>query len=155
MSANFFIGKVARAGAVNVQTVRYYERLGLLPRPPRRESGYRVYPPETVERLRFIRQAQAAGFRLDEIKEILRLKYRGQSPCECVRGLLQRKLEQVEREMAQLARFRRELRATLKRSQQLPRLPHKASAICPILERVPSRRTNKQNKRDEHGIPER
>lgn len=140
MGAHVFIGKVAALGEVSVQAVRYYERLGLLPAAQRTESGYRVYSPQTVERLRFIRQAQAAGFRLDEIREILRLKFAGQSPCDCVRGLLKEKLDQVEREMAELARFRRELRQTLEKSQKLPRLPHDASAICPILAGSPARR---------------
>ncbi|MBI2956604.1 MAG: heavy metal-responsive transcriptional regulator [Acidobacteria bacterium] len=133
------IGQLARAAGVSVHTVRYYERLGLLPPPLRRDSGYRVYSPATLERLRFIRQAQAAGLRLDEIREVLRLKYAGQSPCDCVRALLQQKLVEVEREMAELRRFRRELHAALKRSQKLPRLPHRASAICPILESAPRR----------------
>lgn len=139
MSAGALIGQVARAAGVSVQTVRYYERRGLLPAAPRKASGYRVYPLETVERLRFIHRAQGAGFRLEEIKEVLRLKYAGQSPCNCVRRLLEGKLAQVEREMAELRRFRRELQQALKRSQKLPRLPHRASAICPILETLPSR----------------
>lgn len=127
---------------MSVQTVRYYERLGLLPPADRTASGYRRYSRGTVERLRFIRQAQALGFRLEEIKEIVRLRYVGQSPCDCVRGLLQRKLEQVEREMAELVRFRRQLRETLNRSQKLPRLPHSASGICPIIQSEPSRRSS-------------
>lgn len=138
MGTHNFIGNVAGLAGVSVQTVRYYERLGLLPAAQRTESGYRVYSPQTVERLQFIRQAQAAGFRLDEIREILRLKYAGQSPCDCVRGLLERKLKEVERQMAELARFRRELRQTLKSSQELRRLPHSASAICPIIQRAPA-----------------
>ncbi len=137
MSAQLFTGKVAQAAGLSVQAVRYYERLGLLPPAERTAGGYRAYRPEAVERLRFIRQAQAAGFRLKEIREILRMKFAGQSPCECVRTMLQRKLEQVEREMAELARFRRELRETLKRSRKLPRLPHSASAICPMIESMP------------------
>lgn len=138
MSARLFIGKVAQAAGLSVQAVRYYERLGLLSPAERTASGYRAYRPEAVERLRFIRQAQAASFRLEEIREILRMKFAGQSPCECVRTMLQRKLEQVEREMAELARFRRELRETLKRSRKLPRLPHRASAICPMIESMPT-----------------
>lgn len=138
MGTHNFIGNVAGLAGVSVQTVRYYERLGLLPAAQRTESGYRVYSPQTVERLQFIRQAQAAGFRLDEIREILRLKYAGQSPCDCVRGLLERKLKEVERQMAELVRFRQELRQTLKSSQKFPRLPHRASAICPIIETLPS-----------------
>ena len=144
MSTTAFIGQVARRAGVSVHTVRYYEHLGLLPQVQRTTSGYRVYSPETFERLRFIRKAQALGFRLDEIKEILRLKYAAQSPCNCVRGLLRRKLEQVEREMAELVRFRRQLREILKRSQKLPRLPHSASAICPIIQSRPLQKTKKK-----------
>lgn len=144
MSTGTYIGEVAEGAGVSVQTVRYYERLGLLPVPQRRDSGYRVYGLETVERLRFIHQAQAAGFRLEEIKEILRMKYSGQSPCECVRELLGRRLEEVQRQMNELARFRRQLRETLKRSRRLPHLPHSASAICPILENRPIRRRKKK-----------
>jgi DNA-binding transcriptional MerR regulator len=143
MSEGAFVGQVAQTAGVSVQTVRYYERLGLLPAPQRTDSGYRVYRAETVERLRFIRRAQAVGFRLDEIREILRLKYEGQAPCDCVRGLLQRKLERVEQQMAELVRFRRELRKTLARAKNLPRLHHRASAICPIIEEQPLRRWQK------------
>ncbi|MFQ5723780.1 MAG: heavy metal-responsive transcriptional regulator [Terriglobia bacterium] len=132
-----FIGRVAQAAGVNVQTVRFYERVGLLPRPARTPSGYRLYPPETPDRLQFIKQAQALGFSLEEIKEILRLKYGGRSPCDCVRGLLEEKLRRVEQEMGALQRFRQELRRVLARSQRLPRLPHRASAICPIIQIQP------------------
>ena len=144
MSTGTFIGQVAQTAGVGVQTIRYYERLGLLPPTQRTDSGYRVYGPGTVERLRFIRQAQVAGFRLEEIKEILRLKYAGQSPCDCVRELLREKLKQVEREMAGLTRFRHELQKTLKRSRKLPRLPHSASTICPIIEKRASRQRRKK-----------
>ncbi|HKZ52465.1 MAG TPA: heavy metal-responsive transcriptional regulator [Candidatus Acidoferrales bacterium] len=132
------IGELARAAGSTVQTIRYYERLGLLPSPARSASGYRLYTREALERLRFIRQAQAARFRLEEIKEILRLRYAGRSPCDCVRKMLEQRLEEVERELADLARFRRVLRRVLNRSQQLPRLPHSASAICPLIETIPS-----------------
>lgn len=128
------IGQLARTAGVSVQTVRYYERAGLLPRPPRTPSGYRVYSPEASVRLRFIKQAQAVGFSLEEVREILRLKYNGRSPCECVRGMLEEKLERVEREMAALRRFRRELGRTLARARKLPHLSHRASTICPIIE---------------------
>jgi DNA-binding transcriptional MerR regulator len=132
------IGELARAAGATVQTIRYYERLGLLPPPARSASGYRLYSQEALERLRFIRQAQAARFRLEEIKEILRLRYAGRSPCDCVRKMLEQRLEDVERELVDLGRFRRVLRRVLNRSQQLPRLPHSASAICPLIEIMPS-----------------
>ncbi len=134
MSKGLFIGPVARQAGVSVQAVRYYERLGLLPPAQRTESGYRVYSPELVERLRFIRQAQAVGLRLEEIREILRIRYAGKSPCNCVRTMLQRKLGELEEQLAALASFRKQLRRTLERARTLPRLPHTASAICPLIQ---------------------
>jgi DNA-binding transcriptional MerR regulator len=129
-----FIGKVAGAAGISVHGVRYYERLGLLPPPHRTAAGYRVYSADAPERLRFIRQAQALGFTLAEIKEILRLRFAGQSPCECVRGMLEKKLEQVKHQMAGLAKFRRQLHRVLARSQDLRHLPHTASTLCPIIQ---------------------
>jgi DNA-binding transcriptional MerR regulator len=140
------IGEVARAAGLSVQTLRYYERLGLLPPPRRSGNGYRLYPADTLKRLRLIRQAQALGFRLDEIKEILRMKYAGESPCGCVREMLARKLAEVERQIADLGRFRRELHRTLRRSRALPRLSHRASLICPIIESVPRGRRRRAEK---------
>jgi DNA-binding transcriptional MerR regulator len=143
------IGQAARATGVSVQTVRYYERLGLLPRPHRTAAGYRVYAPEALSRLRFVKHAQALGFTLEEIREILRLRYDGRSPCECVRGKLEEKLERVERELAALRRFRRELHRTLARARRLPHLPHRASAICPIIEIQPSAAKNHKGDKKE------
>lgn len=132
-SANF-IGAVARAAGASIHTLRYYERLGVLPTPRRTPAGYRVYDPTVVDRLHFIRQAQALGFTLAEVKEILRLKYAGQSPCVCVCRRLRQRLAEIEKEMRRLRAVRREVRACLERSRALPRLPHSASAICPIIE---------------------
>lgn len=129
-----FIGAVARAAGVSIHTVRYYERLGVLPPPQRTHAGYRVYERPTVDRLRFIQQAQAFGFSLAEIKEIVRLKYAGRSPCTCVRRRLRQRLDEIEQEMKRLRKVRREVRACLERSRALPRLPHSASSICPIIE---------------------
>jgi Hg(II)-responsive transcriptional regulator len=67
-------GKLAKAAGVKNETLRYYERRGLLPEPPRRASGYRMYPAESVERLQFIKGAQALGFTLEEIRELLDLR---------------------------------------------------------------------------------
>lgn len=138
MQVELLIGRVAHAARVSVQTIRYYERLGLLAPASRTASGYRLYRPEATERLAFIKHAQALGFLLEEIKEILRLKYAGQSPCECVRKVLEKKLEHVERQIAKFRRFRAELRNTLVRARQLPHLPHSASVICPIIHKAPA-----------------
>jgi len=138
MSTQVFIGRIAKAAGASVQGVRYYERLGLLPPAQRTESGYRVYPPEMVGRLRFIRQAQAVGFRLEEIREILRIRYGGRSPCNCVRNMLERKLGEIEAQLKALASFRKQVRRTLAKARTLPRLPHRASTICPLIERIPA-----------------
>ena len=67
-------GQLAKIAEVNIETVRYYERRGLIPKPRRRESGYREYPEETVERIRFIKHAKVLGFSLKEIGELLSLR---------------------------------------------------------------------------------
>ena len=68
------IGRLAQVGGVNLETIRYYEREGLLPRPPRARSGYRVFPTDAARRLRFIKRAQQLGFSLTEIRELLTLR---------------------------------------------------------------------------------
>lgn len=69
----FTIGKVARMSGVGIETIRFYEREGLIPEPPRRDSGYRQYPPATIERVHFVKRAKDLGFTLAEIKELLNL----------------------------------------------------------------------------------
>ena len=134
MKRPFFIGATARAAGVSIHTIRYYERRGLLPAPQRTPAGYRLYEAAVVDRLRFIQQAQALGFSLAEIKEVLRLKFSGQSPCDCVRQRLRERLAAIEEELKNLRAIRRQIRTCLDRSRRLPRLPHAASAICPIIE---------------------
>ena len=146
MKETAFIGRVAKAAGVSVQAVRFYERLGLLPAAQRTVAGYRVYGPDSVDRLQFVKQAQELGFSLDEIREILRLRYEGRSPCECVSKLLQQKLEKIEHDISQLVRFRRDLRKTLERSKKLPHLPHTASSICPLIQ-IESRQGGQEPKK--------
>ena len=94
--------KLAKAAGVNVETLRYYERRGLLPEPPRRASGYRSYPLENVERLRFIKGAQALGFTLEEIQQLLSLRVDTQATAEDVRQQAQEKVVQIEAKIAAL-----------------------------------------------------
>ena len=96
------IGELARRTGKSVPTLRYYERLGLLPAPERTESGYRAYPPDMVERVRFIGQGQARGFSLEEIATVLALYDQGQAPCECVAETTRRKLVHLEKLIAEL-----------------------------------------------------
>lgn len=120
------IGQVARAAGVHVETVRYYQQLGLLPLPPRPRGSVRRYPRDVVARLAFIRRAQDAGFTLKEIAELLRL---AQAPsCRGARQMAAEKLAQVEARMADLARMRTALRGLVRQCDA------GRSRSCPIIE---------------------
>ena len=92
------IGELARRSSVTVQTVRFYERLKLLPEPQRKDSGYRVYSETDLKRLRFVRQGKSLGFSLDEIRDILRMRERGHCPCGEVFSIAERHLQSVEQQ---------------------------------------------------------
>lgn len=108
------IGKVARKAAVGVETVRFYERRGLIEQPPKPAlSGYRVYPDEAVGRIRFIRQAQGLGFSLREIKDLISLRADPQTDCADVRERATAKRADVDRKIAELHRIRAALDALI------------------------------------------
>jgi len=123
------IGELARAADVGVETIRYYERRGLLAQPPRRASGYRQYPWRAVRRVRFIRRAQALGFTLKEIEELLALRVDDERSCADVRALARAKLEDIERRVAELQEMGRALARVARRCRG--RGP---TSECPILE---------------------
>ncbi len=100
------VGQLARAAGVNPQTVRYYERRGLLPDPPRTSAGYRLYPPEAVIRLRFIKQAQELGFSLEEIRDLLALRVDATTSCAEVQRRTQAKIQQLDARIRRLQAMR-------------------------------------------------
>lgn len=100
------VGEVARQAGVNLQTVHYYERRGLLPEPPRTGSNYRAYPPDAVRRIRFIKRAQELGFTLKEIRELLSLRAGGGSGCTDVRGHAEAKVRDIENKVRSLQAMR-------------------------------------------------
>jgi MerR family transcriptional regulator, copper efflux regulator len=104
------IGEVAARASVNVQTLRFYERRGLVSEPPRRSSGYRQYPLESVQRVRFIRRAQGLGFTLAEIKELLRLRDDPHVPCKEVRSTAEAKMADIEQRIRRLRAMKSALR---------------------------------------------
>jgi len=112
-SASMSSGRVAAEAGVSVDTLRHYERRGLLARPPRGRNGYRAYPPEALARVMLIQRALSVGFSLDELARILRARERGMAPCVEVRSLAARKLDEVERHIESLIAFRDTLRGTL------------------------------------------
>lgn len=100
------IGQVAAAAAVNIQTIRYYERRGLFATPRRTGSGYRQYAEDAVTRLRFIKHAQELGFSLKEIQELLALRVRHSAACDSVERTTRQKIELVDRKIRVLGRIR-------------------------------------------------
>ncbi len=129
-------GAAAKELGVGIQTLHFYEGQGFIPRPPRSASGYRLYTPEIVERVRFIRKAQALGFSLEEVKEILGLAKRGTSPCGRVQAALAEKLREVDRRLEELRDFRAELAALIGQAAELSKHDGEAQ-ICSIVEESP------------------
>lgn len=123
------IGKVARLARVGVETIRFYERRGLLEEPPRRPSGYRQYPEETVSRIRFIKRAKGLGFTLKEIEELLSLRVDSASTCEDVRQRAEGKIVDIKRKIGTLQNMERALVKLVSACQN--RSP---MSKCPIIE---------------------
>ena len=105
MQDRLTIGKVARAGNTGVETIRYYEREGLIAAPARSGSGYRLYVPDVIQRLHFIRQAKELGFALAEIKELLSLRMRPDTTCADIRKRAREKIAAVDRKIEDLQRI--------------------------------------------------
>ena len=125
------IGEVSKRSGVGVEALRFYEKSGLLERPSRTYSGYRVYGEDVLERLAFIKQAQALGFSLEEVRRIIEDARKGQSPCEEVREIVRRRMEELDERLRELQRHRRELKATLEEWDKVGRAP---GHICGLIE---------------------
>lgn len=109
-SKSLTIGRLAREAGINLETVRYYERRGLLPKPPRTASGYRLFPTDATARLRFIRRAQQLGFSLKEIRELLALRLSSRTTRAQIRKLAEAKIVDIEHKIATLEAMRKSLR---------------------------------------------
>lgn len=123
------IGSLAKAVGVGVETVRFYEREKLIPKPPRTRSGYRQYPEDTVDRVRFIRLAKELGFTLAEIRELLALRVNPRGNCQAVKRRAEAKVVEMEDKINQLERIK----------SVLGKLVHACderidTGSCPILE---------------------
>lgn len=112
------ISALAKSLGLRADTLRYYERLGLLPPAERTAAGYRIYDDVAAERLRFIKGAKRMGLRLGDIKELLDVSDRGQCPCGHTQVLVQRRLDEVESEIKQLTAIRRQLLGLKKRNEE-------------------------------------
>jgi MerR family Zn(II)-responsive transcriptional regulator of zntA len=107
-------GELAKLAGVSTDTLRHYERKGVLAAPRRSRNGYREYAAETLDRVRLVRRALAVGFTLDELARILKQRDNGRAPCREVRKLAASKLAEIEERLNEMATVRDELRATIK-----------------------------------------
>ena len=108
------IGELARATGVKVETIRYYEKIGLLAEPRRTPGNYRAYGPEHLNRLSFIRRSRDLGFSLEQVRDLMALADKRDQPCESVDAIALAHLEEVDRKIADLRALRRELDSLLK-----------------------------------------
>ncbi len=132
------VGAVAKAAAVGVQTLHYYERVGLLRKPKRSAANYRLYSREAIRRVRFIKKAQAVGLTLEETKQILDLKDRGRAPCRRVAELGEKHFTEIDARLAQLRAYRRALGKALGEWRKENMTERKcAGEFCDLLERLP------------------
>lgn len=144
------IGEVAKLSGIGIEALRFYERSGLLGRPRRTQSGYRVYDAAVLQRLDFIKRAQLLGFSLDDIKRIIADKQAGKSPCREVRDIVRRRLEELDEKLKEMRRHRRELGAAFKNWEETGELD---GHICGLIEGThiehqdPTRRLVNKNKR--------
>ncbi len=123
------IGAVADAAGVSVQTIRYYERIGLLAEPKRSHSGYRQYTSDVIHRLQFIHRAQDLGFTLEEIKELLQLRVEEPGVCDTVKANATRKIRTIQQKIRRLEKMEEALDALVDSCEE-----RQTSAECPILE---------------------
>ncbi len=128
------IGELAKSLDLNTQTVRYYERIGLLPEPDRTEAGYRLYGEEDRRRLGFIKNARSAGLTLGEIKEVLAFHERGEPPCAYVAETIARRSREIERQIAELTSFKRVLDRLHERARKRPAREPEPEGYCHIIE---------------------
>ena len=145
------IGEVARLSGIGIEALRFYERSGLLGRPGRTASGYRVYDRAVLQRLDFIKRSQILGFSLDEIKRIIADKEAGKSPCHEVREIVRRRLGELDEKLNEMRRHRKELGAAFKNWEETGELD---GNICGLIEGThiehedpTRRRLNKSKKR--------
>lgn len=125
------IGEVAQESGIGIEALRFYERSGLLGKPARSQSGYRLYDEGVLERLAFIKKAQTLGFSLEEIKKIIHDAQSGASPCDDVREIVRRRLNELDEKMCEMQRYRKELAETLEEWDKVGRAP---GHICGLIE---------------------
>ncbi|MEB3189081.1 MAG: heavy metal-responsive transcriptional regulator [Snowella sp.] len=131
------IGDIAKQTGVSVGTLRYYENLKLLYPLERGENGYRYFGVQTIQQVQFIKKAQSLGFSLEEIRQILDVRDRGELPCNLVQELLDHKIEQLETQLQQITMFKSELEEYREHWSKVPNSKRENNEICPLIATVP------------------
>ena len=126
------IGEVSRLAGIGIEALRFYEKSGLLDRPGRTYSGYRLYDESVLERLAFIKQAQVLGFTLDEIKQLIEHKRNGENPCVEVREVVRTRLAELNERIKQMIEYRDELTAALAEWDEAGEIE---GHVCGLIER--------------------
>lgn len=134
------IGELAAQVGVNPKTIRYYESIGLLPQPARTNAGYRLYDQQDIDRLAFVRRAQELRLGLDEIREILALRERGERPCGYVLEVARTRLDDLDRRIAEMRHARDDLHELLQHADDLPR---DDADYCQLIEHRPGGSTHR------------
>src|SRR5215203_6021640 len=125
------IGEVAKLSGVGIEALRFYEKNGLLDRPGRTYSGYRMYDESVLERLSFIKKAQLLGFTLDEIRELIDHKRHGENPCEHVRTKVKTRLTDLSERIEQMIQYRDELAEAL---EEWEKIGESSGHVCGLIE---------------------
>ena len=140
------IGEVARETGLSVDTIRFYEKEGLLKRPTRTEGGFRLFGQRDIDALKFIRNAQELGFALQEVRELLFLQGDGIESCEHVRELLEQKVGSVRGKIEELRKLQRSLQQALHQCERVlgdTGPTHKGG--CPVLKELGTTKKRKEN----------
>jgi DNA-binding transcriptional MerR regulator len=127
------ISKVSAKTGIQTETIRYYERIGLIPKPSRQANGYRLYGEADLERLNFIRSARALNFSLQEIAQILAARDREEPPCKHVMDLIQSHIDEIENRIRELEQLKGELVSLYSAGQDLPEDVQMRSCVCHLI----------------------
>lgn len=128
------IGDLSTLIGVPTKTIRYYESIGLLPKPQRSENGYRWYAEADVDRLQFIRRARALDFTLDDIAEILAFQERNEPPCRYVMAVMKEQIDEIQRRIRDLQHLRDELTALYEMGKGLPEDVQMRACVCHFIQ---------------------
>jgi len=137
------IGELAERAGVSTKTLRYYEDTGLIPATRRTASGYRDFDAVTLDRLAFIRAAQAIGLRLGEIREVVAFRDRGDTPCVHVQALLEQRAQEITVQIAELEALRAELDRLARRARRLRPENCDPTRVCHLIAPAPTDRRSR------------